>query len=312
MSVKAILGATALAGAVLIGVASPPASAVETPWPLTSDLINPKPLDPAIALLLALPTPYKPYTGSICPGGEDACIDEVISEMEDRLEPLAESCSHHAIFSLAYLRVTENVRDANRSGYFDDREWLNTLDTIFADMYFRTMDDYAAGRSVTPAWKAALDDSENRTLNGLGNFMMNMNAHINNDFPRALAQAGLVTEDGISHKPDHNAYNQRLDSLYRPVFIEESQRFDPAFDQFHVGPVEGTVAGVIMRGWREGVWRNAELVANAKTPAQQKAVSDWIENYALAQAQLIRSLPIFRATPASNAARDAWCAIHHG
>ena len=312
MSVKAILGATALAGAVLIGVASPPASAVETPWPLTSDLINPKPLDPAIALLLALPTPYKPYTGSICPGGEDACIDEVISEMEDRLEPLAESCSHHAIFSLAYLRVTENVRDANRSGYFKDRKWLNTLDTIFADMYFRTMDDYAAGRSVTPAWEAALDDSENRTLNGLGNFMMNMNAHINNDFPRALAEVGLTAEDGTSRKPDHNAYNQRLDSLYRPVFIEESQRFDPAFDQFHVGPVEGTVAGVIMRGWREGVWRNAELVANARTPAEQKLVSDWIANYALTQAQLIRSMPIFRATPASNAARDAWCAEHHG
>jgi len=309
---RAILGATALAGAVLVGVATPPAAALETPWPLTSELINPKPLDPAIALLLALPTKYKPYTGTICPGGEDTCIDGVIAEMEDRLEPLAETCSHHAIFSLAYLRVTENVRDANRSGYFADRAWLNTLDTIFADMYFRTMDDYKAGRPVPTAWKVALDDSENRKLNGLGNFMMNMNAHINNDFPRALAQVGLITEDGTSHKPDHNAYNQRLDSLYRPVFIEESQRFDPAFDQFHLGPVEGTAAGVIMRAWREGVWRNAEMVANAKTPAQQKAVSDWIGTYALAQARLIESLPVFRATPASNAARDAWCTGHHG
>jgi hypothetical protein len=142
--------------------------------------------------------------------------------------------------------------------------------------------------------------------------MMNMNAHINNDFPRALAEVGLVTEDGTSHKPDHNAYNQRLDSLYRPVFIEESERFDPAFDRYHLGPVEGTAAGVIMRGWREGVWRNAELVAKAKTPAQQKLVSQWINNYALGQAQLIRSMPVFRATAASNAARDSWCAEHHG
>ncbi|HJR90485.1 MAG TPA: DUF5995 family protein [Aeromicrobium sp.] len=306
------VGAVALSVGSVVGSLSAPAAAVETPWPLTSDLINPKPLDPAIALLLALPTPYTPYTGDICPGGEDECIDEVISEMEDRLEPLAESCSHHAIFSLAYLRVTENVRDANRSGYFADREWLNTLDTIFADMYFRTMDDYEDGEPVPPAWKVALDTTENRELNGLGNFMMNMNAHINNDFPRALAEVGLTAEDGTSHKPDHNAYNQRLDSLYRPVFIEESQRFDPAFDQFHVGPVEGTVAGVIMRGWREGVWRNAELVAKAKTPAQQQLVSQWINNYALVQAQLIRSLPVFQATDASNARRDAWCAEHHG
>ncbi len=306
------LGAVALACVTLVGAVSTPAAAIETPWPLTSDLINPKPLDPAIALLLALPTPYQPYTGTICPDGEDACVDDVIAEMERRLEPLAESCSHHAVFSLAYLRVTENVRDANRSGYFDDREWLNTLDTIFADMYFRTMDDYAAGRSVPPAWKAALDASENRTLNGLGNFMMNMNAHINNDFPRALAEVGLRAADGSSHKSDHNAYNQRLDSLYRPVFIEQTQRFDPMFDAYHVGPVEGTAAGVIMRVWREGVWRNAELVAKAKTPAQKKSVSRWIDTYALLQARLIESLPIFRATATSNARRDAWCAENHG
>jgi hypothetical protein len=309
---SALVGAFALVCGVAVGAVSTPATAVETPWPLTSDLVNPEPLDPAIGVLPALPTPYKPYTGTICPSGGDECVDDVISEMEARLEPLAEACSHHAIFSLAYLRVTENVRDANRSGYFDDRGWLNTLDTIFANMYFRTMDDFMAGRPVPPAWKVALDDSENRKLNGLGNFMMNMNAHINNDFPRALAADGLTAEDGTTHKPDHNAYNQRLDSLYRPVFIEESQRFDPAFDRYHVGPVEGTAAGVIMRGWREGVWRNAEMVANAKTPAQQKLVSQWISNYALGQARLIESMPVFRATAGTNAARDAWCATHHG
>lgn len=286
--------------------------AAETPWPLTSEIVNPEPIDPAIALLPALPTPYTPYASALCQSGGDECIDGVIREMEKRLRPLARTCSHHAIFSLAYLRVTENVRDANRSGYFADRAWLNRVDTVFADMYFRTMDDFRAGRPVPPPWRVALQDTENRKLNGLGNFMINMSAHINNDFPRALVIAGLTAEDGSTHKPDHNAYNRRLDSLYRPVFTEETQRFDPAFDAYHVGPVEGTVAGVIMRGWREGVWRNAEMLANARTPAEQKLASDWISNYALAQARIIESTPLFRATPASNAKRDAWCAVHHG
>lgn len=312
MRFSRVLGASTLAVGLLLGGLSAPASAVELPWPLTSDLINPKPLDPVIALLPALRTPYTPYTGSICVDGADDCVDEVIGEMEERLEPLAEACSHHAIFSLAYLRVTENVRDANRNGYFDDREWLNRLDTVFADMYFRTMDDYEAGKSVPPAWKVALDASKNRTLNGLGNFMVNMNAHINNDFPQALVSVGITAPDGTTRKPDHNAYNQRLDGLYRPVFIEESQRFDPAFDQFHIGPVEGTAAGVIMRVWREGVWRNAELLANAKTPAQKKAVERWINNYALLQARLIEAVPIFRSNAKSNAARDQWCTANHG
>jgi len=288
-----------------------PARAVELPWPLTPEVVNPGPLDPAIGLLPALPTPHTPYEGAICGSGADACIDDVISEMKERLRPLAESCSHHAVFSLAYLRVTENVRDANRSGYFADREWLNRVDAIFADMYFRTMDDFRGGRPVPPAWRVALRDTENRKLNGLGNFMANMNAHINNDFPRALAAAGLTAASGTTHKPDHNAYNRRLDGLYRPVFMEEQQRFDPMFDAYHVGPVEGTAAGVIMRAWREGVWRNAELLANARTPAELKWANETINQYALTQAQIIRSTPVFWATPASNRARDQWCAAHH-
>jgi hypothetical protein len=142
--------------------------------------------------------------------------------------------------------------------------------------------------------------------------MINMNAHINNDFPRALVAVGITAPDGTTRKPDHNAYNQRLDGLYRPVFVEESQRFDPKFDLFHVGPVEGTAAGVIMRAWREGVWRNAELLANAKTPGELRLANQVVNQYAVAQAKLIEAVPIFRATPRTNAARDQFCAAHHG
>ena len=67
-------------------------------------------------------------------------------------------------------------------------------------------------------------------MSGLGNFMLAMNAHINRDFPYVLAKVGLTAPDGTSHKADHNRYNQRLDSLYMPVFAEEARRFDPTFD----------------------------------------------------------------------------------
>ena len=50
------------------------------------------------------------------------------------------------------------------------------------------------------------------------------------------------------------------------MFAEEAARFDPTFDDIDIGPVEETAAGVIMRGWREIVWRNAEQLALAKTP----------------------------------------------
>lgn len=274
--------------------------------------VNPAVIDPVISVLAALPTPYTPYAGTICPRGTNSCIDTVIRTMKARLRPLANSCSDRAIFGLAYLRVTENVRDANRHGWFKDPHWLNRLDALFANMYFTTTDRYVHGKSVPPAWRVALDDTTHQKLTGLGDFMINMNAHINNDFPRALVADGLTAKNGMSHKVDHNAYNDRLDSLYGPVFNEEMRRFDPAFNDYYAGGLTGTVAGLIMRGWREMVWRNAEALANAKTPQQKVLVEQWINNYALAQARVIEAIPIFQATSASNAQRNTWCAAHHG
>ena len=269
----------------------------------------PSPLDPAIGALPAAPVPYTPYDGPVCTDGDPQCIVDVIAEMETRLAPLADSCDHDAIFSLAYLRVTQNVKAAADSGYFADRTWLTQLDAVFAEMYFDTMDTWHAGRTaeVPKAWRIALTASDDRSMTGLGDFMLNMNAHINNDFPYALATVGLTAADGSSHRPDHNAYNQRLDSLYIPVFREEAERFDPTFDDYDAGPLDDAGVGSIMRGWREMVWRHAEELATASTPAQRQLAEHEIEEYAAGQATLIRQM---FASSDGSAARDAYCAEH--
>lgn len=302
----AVLGLTAT---LTLSSVPAPAGAAQDPWAPLAPLLSPTVTDPVINLLGALPTPYKPYTGTICRGGEPACIEDVITEMQDRLVPLAASCSHHAIFSLAYLRVTENVKAAADSGYFADRAWLTQIDAVFAEMYFDTMDTWAAGKksSVPKAWRMALQAADDRSLTGLGDFMMNMNAHINRDFPHVLAQVGLTAADGTTHKPDHDAYNQRLDSLYHPVFDEEAARFDPDFNKLDIGPVDEIIVGTIMRGWREMVWRHAEALANA--PAIfQPYVKKQIEEYAAMQALYIQQM----FAKKDSSARAAYCALNHG
>lgn len=266
--------------------------------------------DGIISLLGPLPSPHRPYEGETCPDGDVACIDAVIAEMQQRLEGYAASCHHRAIFSLAYLRVTENVRGAVADGYFDDPVWLNRLDAVFAELYFDVIDDWEAGRrdGVPAAWRIALQAEDDQAMTGLGNFLLAMNAHINRDFPHVLAEVGLTAADGTSHKPDHNAYNQRLDSLYDVVFPEAAARFDPTFDDIDVGTLEETVAGTTMRGWREMVWRHAELLASARTPAARRLVAGEIEAYAATQARLIRGT--FTAGERQRTARNAWCAEH--
>jgi hypothetical protein len=277
--------------------------------PAQADPVGPGALDPAVGALPPAPVPYTPYDGPVCADGDPQCIVDVIAEMEQRLTPLAASCDHDAIFSLAYLRVTQNVKAAADAGYFHDRTWLTQLDAVFADMYFKTVDTWNAGRKadVAPAWRTALQASDDRSMTGLGDFLLNMNAHINNDFPHALATVGLTAKDGTSHKPDHNAYNDRLDSLYVPVFDEEAQRFDPTFDEYDVGPVDDLGVGAIMRGWREVVWRHAEDLITARTPAQKALAEQAIQQYAASQAALIRQM---FTTGDGSAARDAYCRAH--
>ena len=266
------------------------------------------PLDSVIGLLPPLPVPGADYAGDLCRSGSGRCIDRVIARMKVRLDRLVQTCSHSAIFSLAYLRVTENVRDAVRSGYFDDEKWLNRVDTVFADLYFDVTSRWESGRrtNIPAAWRIALKAEDERAVSGLGNFMLAMNAHINRDFPYVIAQVGLTAPDGTSHKPDHNRYNQRLDALYAPVFAEEARRFDPTFDDVDAGTVEETIAGVIMRGWREMVWRHAEQLALARNPVQRTLAQKQIETYAALQALVIRQL--FQIPDSSR--RDAWCAAH--
>jgi hypothetical protein len=300
-----------LLAVVLAAAPLAPASADDAVYPGDPDPVRGvvlPPLDSVIGLLPPLPVPGADYAGDLCPSGGDECIDEVVARMEERLDRLVSSCSHSAVFSLAYLRVTENVRDAVRSGYFDDARWLNRVDTVFADLYFDTTSAWEAGRraKIPAAWRIALQAEDDRAVSGLGNFMLAMNAHINRDFPYVIAKVGLTAPDGTSHKADHNRYNQRLDSLYAPVFAEEAARFDETFDDVDFGTVEETAAGVIMRGWREMVWRHAELLALARTPTQRTLAQKQVETYAALQALVIRQL--FQIP--SSERRDAWCAAH--
>jgi hypothetical protein len=268
-------------------------------------------LDPIIQILAPRPVPYHPSTALACVDGNSSCIGATIQRMQDSYESLASACDHDAVFALAYLRVTENVRDALDHGLFHDSVWLRNLDAEFAKDYFDTLANWKSGHKdrVPEAWRIALQAADDGSVTALGNFLLFMNAHINRDFSYVLASAGLTAKDGTSHKPDHNAYNPRLDSIYKPVFAQEAKEFDPTFDDINIGPVDDEGVGAIMRVWREIVWRNAESLSLAKTPSAKAAVERRIEGYAAGQAQLYRL--IFASSPKQTAARDAYCHAQH-
>ncbi len=180
---------------------------------------------------------------------------------------------------------------------------------MFARMYFDAYDAWERGdlANVPDAWEEAFDAGRDRSVAGIGNLLMSMNAHINRDFPFMLANLGLTMPNGASRKPDHDRGNEVLNRLYDDVLQEIARRWDPTVLSYDVRGTTIDDAGIfqILQGWREQVWRHAEMLVNAPTPEERQAVADYIEGYALEMARTIKA-----GSSGDPTARDAHCAAY--
>lgn len=258
-------------------------------------------------------TPISPRSN--CAAGRDACIDRTIGEMWRRFHTVIPSCDHNNLFSLTYLRVTEDIRIAVDEGFYDDLSWINRQDAMFARVYFLTYDNWLAGKRqyVPQSWRMTFDAGRDRTVEGIGNLLLSMNAHINRDFPFILYHAGLTNPDGSTKKADHDAYNQRLRALYKPMLAELARRFDETIDDYDAPgtSIDDDTIFKILEFWRETTWQNATRLTDASSDAERRQVAQSIEEYANTQAQLIIAGSAYLPGE-SSAARDAQCAEHGG
>jgi hypothetical protein len=266
------------------------------------------------ALLPGLSIPYDTTSPNDCVAGRVQCVDKVVRQMTNRLDPLASSCDHDAIFSLTYLRVTEEYRRTIESPtFFDDTPFVNHEDVVFAGYYFAAYDAWKAGRTaeVPPAWRVAFDASRNRSVTSYGNLLLGINAHVQRDLPFVVYSLGMVKADGSSRKPDHDRVNQILNRVTDDLIAEIARRFDPTIDDNNPPTTldDFTLFQTVV-GWRESAWRHAELLAAAPTPQARELVGQEIENYAASQAQTIRAATSYLPLSGGSAARDAFCATH--
>ena len=270
-----------------------------------------------VQLLPGLTNEYDPNSENECKAGKIQCVDSVVREMNRRFEPLAQSCDHNAMFALLYLRVTQTYRAevGAPDAFFSDEGFVNHEDAVFANYYFDAQDAFAAGRPTPRAWQIAFESARDRKINGLGNLLMGVNAHVNRDLPYVLNGIGMIAPDGSSRKPDHDKVNEILFDAYGPAIDEAAARFDPSVGTSYPHPVfaslgyNGGMAAI--QAWRESAWRYAERLKNASTDAERAQVSQEIENYAAGQAELIKAGSAYEPLQ-SSASRDAYCAAHHG
>ena len=266
------------------------------------------------ALLPSLALPYDPASPDDCIAGRSQCVDKTIREMTQRLDPLASSCDHNAVFAVTYLRVTQAYRQTIDKPFFDDTSFVNYEDTVFAHYYFAAYDAWAAGQTedVPLAWRIAFNAAGRQRVSALGDLFLGINANVQRDLPFVLYSIGLVAPDGTSRKLDHDRVDEILNRVTDPALAEIARRFDPTIEYTNLPTMfdDATVFQVIA-AWREKAWRNAEALAAAPTPAARDLVAAAIENDAATEARLIVAATAYPPIIGGGAARDAYCAIHH-
>jgi hypothetical protein len=257
---------------------------------------------------------FAPGSDNDCAAGRPSCLTVTLNEQLHIFNPAGQSCSHLAIFPLAYVRMTQTygwTRD--QAGYYADVPYMNHMDAVFAKYYTDAYYSWTSGnRSAVPqSWLYAFDAAQSKTVTGAGDLFLGMNAHINRDLPFVLYASGLVNSSGTSGKADYDAVETWLNDDTAPLLAEAAQRFDPTIATTNT-PLVDYLAFQMVSAWREGAWRNAELLASAPDNAARAIVAANIENNAntIAQSMLLS----FAANPltGSTATRDAYCALHNG
>ena len=269
-------------GATIATTATAPPAAAEDPLFI-----------PWTSLLPGFTVGYEPSSENDCKAGRIQCVDAVIREMERRWEPLDDDCDHNAVFALTYLRTTEEYRrSATQDGFFSDPGFINHQDAVFAQYYFEEWDTYRAGdvAGTSRAWHIAFEAADRRQVNGTGDMLLGMSAHVNRDLPFVLAAIGLVKPDGSSRKPDHDKVNEFLNRVIEPLITEVAQRYDPTVDDAQIKgtTLDETLLLQLLVGWRELAWRNAEALVAAPTPEARAQVAAHIERQAAIEANLIK------------------------
>ncbi|WP_406830270.1 DUF5995 family protein [Pedococcus sp. KACC 23699] len=115
----------------------------------------------------------------------DRDIATVVAAMDDRLVRIPPERASQRLFLETYRRTTLAVGAAIEDAQFEDPDWVERWDVVFADLYLAALDlDLAGSPDVPRPWRLAFDAPA--SLPALRYVLLGINAHINYDLPQAL------------------------------------------------------------------------------------------------------------------------------
>ena len=189
-----------------------------------------------------------------------AMVAAVVTEMQKRLENLPPEKAHRAAFLGTYLRTTEAVGAAVDTGSFEDPEWVERWDVVFAELYLDAHDADAAGATaqVPRPWRLAFDAPPE--LPALRHVLLGINAHVNYDLPQAML--AVISPDDFNdpvligrRRRDHERIDTVLAGRVRAEDDQLSAAGQTRLDKL-LGPLNRLSSKRFLKEARQKVWHN--------------------------------------------------------
>ncbi len=194
-------------------------------------------------------------------------IDDVIDVMR-RIDQLLPDADGVKWFNFLYLRVTESVKNNPPASGWEDAQWLERLDVIFANLYFDALVAWARDRKQTArSWRALFDVRGRPDIARLQFALAGMNAHINHDLAIALVQTHVQTQVQAQVPPSRNTAQyrdfDRVNALLERVEGEVKTVLLTGLIgevDHKLGRIDDVIALWKVRKARETAWQNAEIL----------------------------------------------------
>jgi hypothetical protein len=199
---------------------------------------------------------------ALAPPAPAATIDEVVQRMTDMYDALGAQ-DGLACFNTLYLKVTQEVREGHRVPAFEDVEFLDALDVIFANYYFEACAKVLRGEPCPPAWAPLLEHRDRSHTAPVQFALAGMNAHINHDLPLAIiataAERGVEPFRESPYQRDFFRVNDILADVESTIKSWFTQGLIGKLDE-HLGSVDDALSMWCIHGARRAAWDNAALL----------------------------------------------------
>ena len=195
-------------------------------------------------------------------------IATVIAAMQDRLDAFPPGLTARRDFLSTYQRTTAAVGDAIAQARFEDGEWVEEWDVVFADLYLDALDADLSGNGRVPRpWRLAFDAPAD--LPALRHVLLGINAHINYDLPQALL--AVITDEQFAdpalldlRRRDHERIDGVLSGRVAAEDDELATRSARSLLDRVLQPLNRRASTRFLREARQKVWHNTMALQAAR------------------------------------------------